>query len=218
LQDWETQADAMKTGLLRPSFTFLALLVISGISASSQTVVTFDDLHETGSGSFIPVGYQGLVWSNFAAMNAFLYAGQSPFYTNGYYYGIVSLSNVAYNANGGLTEISSATNFNFLSAYFTGAWNSNLNIEVQGFRDNALVYDETKVASATTSTPFTFSYMNIDRLDFIASGGEPAFFPTGNNQFAMDNFMFESIPEPSSLLLTTLGAVTLFAVVRRQRH
>jgi hypothetical protein len=33
----------------------------------------------------------------------------------------------------------------------------------------------------------------------------------------MDNFAFEFIPEPSSLLLTTLGAVTLFAAVRRKR-
>jgi hypothetical protein len=34
--------------------------------------------------------------------------------------------------------------------------------------------------------------------------------------FAIDNFTFEFIPEPSSLLLTILGAVTLFAVVRRK--
>jgi len=33
----------------------------------------------------------------------------------------------------------------------------------------------------------------------------------------MDNFMFEFIPEPSSLLLTALGAVTLWAFLKRKR-
>jgi hypothetical protein len=33
----------------------------------------------------------------------------------------------------------------------------------------------------------------------------------------MDNFMFEFIPEPSSLLLTALGAVSLVAFLRRRR-
>jgi hypothetical protein len=33
----------------------------------------------------------------------------------------------------------------------------------------------------------------------------------------MDNFTFEFIPEPSSLLLTAIGAVTLFAVISRRQ-
>ncbi len=208
----------MKSKLLPLSLAILTVFAFPIGSIRSQTTVTFDDLHETGTGSFIPNGYQGLVWSNFVGMNAFLYAGQSPFYTNGYYYGVVSASNVAYNANGGIGEIDSATNFNFLSAYFTGAWNSNLNIEVQGFLDTNFVYDETKVASATSPTLFAFNYMDIDRLDFISSGGEPAFFPvSGGNQFAMDNFTFEFIPEPSSFLLAALGGISLIAFLKRRR-
>jgi hypothetical protein len=205
-----------KFSLLVLSVSFLAM--VAGCPVQSQTVVTFDDLHETGTGSFIPDGYQGLVWSNFIAMNAFLYAGQAPYYTNGYYYGVVSPSNIAYNANAGIGEIDSPTNFDFLSGYFTGAWNSNLNIEVQGYLGTNLVYDQTKIASATTPTLFTFNYLNVNRLDFIASGGEPAFFPAANGTwFAMDNLTFEFIPEPSTLLLTALGAVTLFAIVKRRR-
>jgi hypothetical protein len=196
---------------------FVTLLVLLSNFARSQTVVTFDNLNETGTGSFIPNGYQGLVWSNLVGMNAFLYAGQSPFFTNGYYYGIVSASNVAFNANGGIGEVDSPTNFNFLSAYLTGAWNSNLNIEVQGFSGTNLVYDETKVASATSPTLFTFDYTDINRLDFIPSGGEPAFGGGPSFQFAMDNFTFDFIPEPSSLLLTALGTVTLWAFVKRKR-
>jgi hypothetical protein len=199
------------------SLVAVSVLTFSSLSVHSQTVITFDDLSETASGSFIPDGYYGLNWSNLVGMNAFLYAGQFPFYTNGYYYGIVSPSNVAFNANGGIGEIDSPTNFNFLSAYLTGAWNSNLNIEVQGFSGTNLVYDETKVVGATSPTLCTFNYTGIDRLDFISSGGESAFFPFSGNEFAMDNLTIEFIPEPSSLMLTALGAVMLYAVVRRRR-
>jgi hypothetical protein len=132
---------------------------------------------------------------------------------------MVTPSNVAYNAFGNPAEIDSpGTNFSFLSAYLTGAWNSNLNIEVEGFNGAAEIYDTNVVASATNPTLFTFNYLNINRLYFNSYGGELAGFGGGAGEnFVMDNMTFEFIPEPSSLLLTTLGAVTLFAVVRRRR-
>jgi hypothetical protein len=49
--------------LIRPA-TFLALFALMSVVAYSQTLVTFDDLSETGSGSFLANGYQGLNWSN----------------------------------------------------------------------------------------------------------------------------------------------------------
>jgi hypothetical protein len=203
----------------------LAMLIFCPVFVRSQTVITFDDMHETGSGSYIPNGYQGLVWSNFACLNAFLVGANFPPFqsnlSNGYYNGMVSASNVAYNAFGGDAEIDSVTNFNFLGAYLTGAWSSNLNIEVRGFNGTNLVYDETKVASATNPTLFAFDYLNIDRLYFNAYGGEDAGFPPSDGQggtwFVMDNFMFEFIPEPSSFLLAALGGVSLIAFLRRKR-
>ncbi len=206
----------------------LTALFFSAISTRSQTVVTFDDLSETGSGAFFSLkyqGYQGLTWSNIACNNAILLTNVLPNEfpgapTNGLsgdYYGMVSPSNVALMASG--CEIDSfATNFDFLSAYLTGCWNSNLNIEVQGFRETNLVYDETKVVSATSPTLLTFDYMDIDRLYFTSYGGEPAFSPpSGGNEFVMDNFMFEYIPEPSTFLLAALGGVSLVAFLRRKR-
>jgi len=63
---------------------------------------------------------------------------------------VQSAPNVAYNGYGNPAEIDSrGTNFNFLSTYSTGAWKSNLNIEVQGFNGTNPVSDETTVASAT---------------------------------------------------------------------
>jgi hypothetical protein len=130
---------------------------------------------------------------------------------------MVSPPNVALNSGGTPAEIDSATNFNFLSAYFTGAWMSNLNIEVQGYNGTNLVYDETKVVSATTPTLIAFDYSDIDRLYFNSYGGEEAFGNNDGENFVMDNMTIEFIPEPSSLLLTTLGAVTLWGFVRRKR-
>jgi hypothetical protein len=194
----------------------LALLsILLPFSARSQTLVTFDDLSATPPGS-IPNGYQGLDWSNdFWVLNAPGVANSGGG-TNGFYYGMVSPSNVAFNAGGHPTEIDSATNFDFFSAYLTGAWNSNLNIEVEGFNGATLLYSNIVVAGATNPTLFTFNYMDIDRLYFDSYGGEPAFGVNGNI-FVMDNMTFEFIPEPSTILLTVLGAAPLCAFLIRKR-
>jgi hypothetical protein len=195
----------------------LGLLVFSAFSARSQTVVTFDDLPlNTSIGSFVPSSYQGLIWSNFGAVNAILLTATEG--SNGYYNGMVSPSNVAFNAYANPAEIDSVTNFNFLSAYLTGAWNSNLNIEVQGFRSGVQLYDTTVVASATSPTLFTFGFTNVDRLHFNSFGGEDAGFPSGSDtHFVMDNFDFEFIPEPSTFLLAALGGLSLIAFLKRKR-
>ena len=207
----------MKARLLSLRILCLTVLFFSAVSPSWGTVLTFDDLpSNTGDASYIPNNYQGLVWSNFGVVNAILYTSLHG--TGGTYYGMVSASNVAFNASGNPAEIDSPGNFDFLSAYLTGAWNSNLNIEVQGFRSGALLYDTTVIASATNATLFTFDYFDIDRLYCNSFGGQNAGFPYGaGNNFEMDNFTFEFIPEPSSLPLTAGGVLTLWAFLRRKR-
>ncbi len=192
---------------------FVALLIGSRCKA---TIITFDDLVDTGGGTLITNPYQGLVWSNFAVGNAVLqttYNGLS-----GYYYGMITPSNVALNAHGNPAEIdATGTNFNFFGAYLTAAWNSNLNIEVQGFSGATLLYDTTVVASATSPTLFAFNYLNIGRLTFNSFGGQYAGFGSSGEEFAMDNFDFDFVPEPSAFLLTTAGALTLWAFLKRKR-
>jgi hypothetical protein len=207
----------MKTSVLKHFLAAFAFLILLSTSTRSQTVVTFDDLVDNGGGTLITNAYQGLTWSNFAVVNAILLSN-SVGYSVGYGYGMVTASNVAFNFGGAPAEIDSpGTDFNFLSTYLTGAWNSNLNIEVEGFNGTNLVYDETKVVSATNATLFTFDYLDIDRLYFNSYGGQPAFDGIDETHFVMDNMTIEFIPEPSSLLLTTLGAVTLCGFVRRRR-
>jgi hypothetical protein len=191
--------------------------MFSAISTRSQSVITFDDLPDSLGGANITNGYQGLSWSNFFVVNAVL---QSNFfgYVTGANYGMVSLSNVAFNGGGSPAEVDArGTNFDFLNTYLTGAWNSNLNIEVEGFRSGTLLYNTTVVVSATSPTLFTFDYMDIDRLYFNSFGGEPAFGNNNGNNFVMDNMTFEFIPEPSSLLLGALGALLLWPLLKRKR-
>jgi hypothetical protein len=179
-------------------------------------VVTFDDLTGPRLDFIVPQGYQGLSWTNFSCLNSVVES--NLFGLDGYVLGMVSASNVAFNGSGYPAEIDSpGTNFNFLSAYLTGAWNNNLNIEVRGYRDTNLVYDVTKVVSATSPTLFTFDYLDIDRLYFNSYGGEPAFGGSSRLNFVVDNFEFEFVPEPSSLLLTALGLVPLWAYLKRRR-
>jgi hypothetical protein len=208
---------AMKAKLFLRAFVCLTLLTLT-ISASGQSLITFDDLSETGSGSFLQNGYHGLNWNNFLCNNAILFANE--FGLCGDYYGMVSASNVA---SCGSEIASPGTNFNFLSAYLTGVWRSNLSIEVQGFSGTNLLYDQIVVASATNPTLFAFNYLDIDSLTFSSFGGQNAGFVVGGGlqgsgeQFAMDNLSFEFVPEPSTVLLAALGALTLYASLKPKR-
>ncbi|HVM60214.1 MAG TPA: PEP-CTERM sorting domain-containing protein [Verrucomicrobiae bacterium] len=141
-------------------------------------------------------------------------------WTNGHFYGVVSLSNAVANGAGQLAEIDAlGTSFNFFSAYLTGAWMSNLNIQVQGFRGGDLIYNLTVAAAATNATLFRFDYEDIDRLTFNSFGGQNGGLSGGGpgEEFVMDNLLFAFVPEPSSLPLTALGVVTLRALLKRKR-
>jgi hypothetical protein len=201
-----------------------AFIALFSCSIGRGAIVTFDDLPEDGSGTFISSPYQDLIWNNIQCNNAILFTNVIPHVvhsvTNGQtgnYYGMVSSSNVADVFSGSEITSSSGTNFNFLSAYLTGFWNSNLNIEVQGFNGTNLLYDTTVVASATNPTLFAFNYFDVNSISFTSTGGQPAFGNDFAGVFVMDNFDFEFIPEPSSLLLTGLAALLLWPLLKRKR-
>jgi hypothetical protein len=214
----------MKRRLFLWLLSILTLLIFWVSSTRSQTVITFDDVPSSILSNGVPNyfgtianTYQGFNWANFYALNAPLES--KMFGTNGYYYGMVTASNVAVNGGGTAAEIdSTGTNFSFLSAYLTGAWNSNLNIEVQGFSGATMLYDTTVVANASSPTLFTFNYLGVDRLIFNSFGGQNAgLSPGGGEQFTMDNLTFDFVPEPSTFLLAAVGALMLWPFLKRKR-
>ena len=206
----------MRMKLFLPPLAFLTLFALP-MCPTYGIVVTFDDISVDANGIHITNAYSGLVWSNFGVLNAVdVY---DDFGSNGYFYGMLTSSNVAYNGFGSPAEIDSAgTNFNLLDAFLTGAWNSNLNVSVQGFSGGALLYATTVVVSATQPTLVDFNYLNVDRVLFDSFGGQDAGFIGHGAQFAMDNITIEFVPEPSSLLLASLAALLLWPVLKRHGH
>jgi hypothetical protein len=172
------------------------------ILGNAQGVLTFDNLpsgdYRGGPGfAAVPNGYGGLNWNNFGVVNG---AEMSPSngYASvlGYYSGVVSPNNVAFNEYGDPASITvSGGLFDLDSAYLTSAIDSVplLDIQVQGFVGATMLYNNTYTVNNSGSTLINFDYSGIDSVTFT-SGEEP---------FAMDNLTV-SVPEPKSLNLAFL--------------
>lgn len=186
-------------------------LVFGTAMMAEATVVTFDDLS-----GITPIanGYNGLNWNNIYSLDT------STYQASGYVNGVVSPVNVAFNGFGSPGTISSATAFDFNGAYFTAAWNTGLNINLEGYNGATLLYSQTIVVDPWAPTYFTFNYMGITSLYLNSYGGVDAGFGGGVTHFAMDNFTFNQqanptpTPEPSTMLLLGSGVLGLVAARR----
>jgi hypothetical protein len=144
--------------------------------------ITFDDL--PGVENPVPAGYHAFTWNNFYYLNAFTGTGNP----SGYLAGMLSLSNVAYNAYGTNAYLASAAPFNLVLGYLTAAWYDNLQLQVLGSSAGILLYSNTWILSATNPTLVSFNYAGVTRVDFISSGGtqHPGYAGSGTH-FAMEN-------------------------------
>ena len=182
---------------------------------ANATLITFDDLTDNGSGTPIANGYAGLNWNNFYVLNAVdLNSFSGP---SGYSAGMVSANNVAFNAFGTEAIISDSL-FILNSAYLTGAWNNNLQVEVKGYNGATLLYDNTYTLSSTAPTLINFNYVGVDNVMFDSFGGtqNPDYSQGHGTQFAMDNLTINATPVPEAstmlagaLLLLPFGVSTL---------
>jgi PEP-CTERM motif len=177
----------------------LTIALVAGSSVSAD-VLTFDDLLQ-GGGRPIPNGYGGLSWESMWYLDSAI--------GEGYRNGTVSGSHVAFNPNGDTAIVESEIPFAFTSAYLTGAWRNGLSIEVTGFRGEEQAYARTVVVDSTAATQFFFDYRSIDRLRFFAHGGVNAISGGDGTHFALDNFAFEPVPEPTTLLLLSTSLVAM---------
>jgi hypothetical protein len=177
-----------------------AICVAMALTNSAQaTTLTFDTpLNDPPTTDFLD-GYGGFDWNNFGRM---LSLSWPPGF--GYRNGMVSFPHVIYNLFGDPAEISRSSLFTFNSAYFTGAFNNDLNILVEGFQAGTPLFSQTIVVDVTAPTLFNFNWSGIDGLRFTSFGGVPgAPFGFGGNHFVMDNFTFNesvsAVPTPALL-------------------
>jgi len=182
----------------------LTVLILS-CGGSFATVVTFDDLPPAGpQGALIPDGYAGFTWSNFGYADPL----QTPYNPSGYVNGTVSPPNIAFNAYGNPSMLSNGS-FEFVGAYFTGAWCDGLEVTVDGYLNGELVDSKTIITSYYTPSWSSFNWI-VDKLNFSSSGGVPV--KDGGTQFVMDNFTY--VPEPCTMVMLAIGGL---AAIRRRR-
>ncbi|MBP8910691.1 MAG: PEP-CTERM sorting domain-containing protein [Phycisphaerae bacterium] len=175
-------------------------VLMTFVAVPAGAAVTFDDL---SSGASIPAGYAGLNWSNFRSKD-----GTTMPSLSGYFNGIVSANNVAYNPWGSPAEILGAS-FDLGGLYLTAAWNTGLNVDIEGYLNGNLLYSRTLVVDTTGPTWVTLNYLGVDRVRFVSYGGVEANVGGSGTQFVIDNVSFEpidaAIPAPAALLLGSLG-------------
>jgi len=176
--------------------TMIVIVLSIMATVTKADILTFDDVTTAGE-AVIPNGYGGLNWTEFGVVNS-----SSVVPGSGYDNGTVSGSYVAYNRYANIATASDGT-FDFIGTYLTAAWNEDLNINLKGYNNNVLIYDQTVVVDPYAPTWFNFNFNNIDELVFDSFGGVNANLGGSGEHFAMDDFAF-AIPEPSSMALMTL--------------
>lgn len=137
-------------------------------------------------------GYFGFDWDDFQALNPDLFGN----IYNGYENGTISGSFVGYNEklidDHRISSLSRDVDFDFISGFFTAAWNSDLNLKISGFDNGVLVAEEKILLSTEDPTFYNFGkkFISIDELVFESFGGIPG--PTGTigHYVAFDDLTF----------------------------
>jgi hypothetical protein len=148
-----------------------AILLAPTTRAGADQLITFDDINTGTTGVVDPISspYAGLNWNNFGVISPAT-SGQC-LKQCGYYYGIVSSPNVAFNILGNPASFSSSTPFTLNSFYLTADENDGLNVSVTGLLNGAVADTASFTLSSTSPTLATLNWANINEVHFSASGG-----------------------------------------------
>lgn len=184
--------------------TFISIAFASSLMANTTTI-TFEDT----AGILLLQNYDGFYWTGFYVVNTQT-AGNYGSARNG----IVSPSKAVVNFNGG--AFSSQTPFNLDSAYLTSLYFNQMNVEVQGYRGSAWVYDQNYTINTSGPTRVEINFTDVTRVAFIPSGGIQDQNRGGSGEgFAMDNVTV-STPEPAATGFL-LGAACIALWVFRKK-
>lgn len=114
----------------------------------------------------MPAGYGGLTWSSdWAVSNVEEWYAISPYPDSGWFSGVTSGEQIAWNSGGMPVEIT-AESFNIDSFELTAVWDKKLSVEIVAYRDDEIIYDETIMVGDKRPTHVDLDLDGIDRLVF----------------------------------------------------
>jgi hypothetical protein len=125
--------------------------------------VMFDDL--AGSGLWVPPGYAGLDWPNFAFFDSVTGTTDEPGFLNG----VVSQSNVIFNDNASTASIVGVSPFDLISAYLTAA-DGDCSVEATASLDGTTLYELDTYINPSAPILVQFNFFGVDRVDFTCPG------------------------------------------------
>jgi subtilisin family serine protease len=138
-----------------------------------SNLIDFDDIDTAGVSEVAVENYKGLTFGNFYAGN--VEELKAMYGETGYNNGVVSGKNIIFNGSGHDANITDTKPFNFKSAYLTGAWNSDLNVTVKGYKDDTLKYSKTVTVSYFHPTYVEFNFDDVDLVTFHTVGGNQVY-------------------------------------------
>jgi hypothetical protein len=179
--------------------TALLYLPSYAIAIGPPTVLTFEGIN-TGP---MPPGYGGVNW----ASNMGVWSDdQPPFNPQS------PPTRVLFNQNGEFGVAESLVSFIGGPKIFDGAYFSGLNtVQFKLYSAATLVGTSgtLNLGNGTGPTFLTSGYAGpVDSVGIVGTRG----------QLAMDNFTFENVPEPSTILLLGMGAISLFGYRKAKSH
>lgn len=186
----------------------IGLFMFGMVTTVSAAILDF----ETGSGNpELIVNYGDFTWGN-------MYSYDYSLYNSRYGNTLTSVSGYRYAFNGyGLSaSLSNASDFNFNGAYLTSWLENNTvsslsaqSVTITGYNNGTLVgtYVADLSSSIGTMKYFNVGMNGVDNLVFTPDRYEV--------NFLMDNFTYNAVPIPPSMLLLGTGLVGLFGVRRR---
>lgn len=183
---------------------FLSTLITPAIT------ITFDDLSAGQFPAAIPSGYDGFQWSHFSVVDS-----QTSFGV--FSAGIVSAPNAILSGDS-VQQISRIDGFDLVSAVLTPIRDlaAPERVEVQGFDNGSLLYDNIFTLPVLTQTKVTFDYFGITDVKFIPLTN--SIIPFVSPRFEMDNLTV-NVPEAASTgLLLLAGIFTLAPFAAKLRR
>ena len=172
---------------------------VTDVNETVYKLLTFDDV---GTYQVLSNGYSGLNWHNFISWD--------PPTTSGYTIGTISAENVLFNSGGAPASFSSidGREFDFDSAWITGAWRDNLTVRVEGFQDGILkgahIFTVSSTVSSFVQMPDSI-FDHVDQVTFKTFGGveNPNYNGSGTH-IAIDNISLY-VPSGVDPIILDLG-------------